>query len=183
MVTATFFMAPLWIPKATFAESPPVPRVKFPFDVSKRDSTVNQEIRIREYRSYYVAIQFDYFGVSDQKRVMALVGDGGVRPDGGYANPGVIVPVHIKIIRLETGKDSETVYDDIIETQGIYSIGSGDFTRDIIIIDLKPGIYRVEANTIKDSPEFKGTPSHLLIEHHFQLKFIPHQLEYVPHIR
>lgn len=178
---AAFLMLFPWIPKASFAESLPVPRVKFPFDVSKRDSTVNHEIKIREYRSYYFAIQFDYFGAADMNRVRSLVGNGGVRPDGGYANPGIIVPIHIKLIRLESGKDTEAVYDGTVETQGTYAFGSGNFTRDIIIVDLKPGIYRVEASTIKDSPEFTGTPSHLLIEHHFQLKFIPHKLEYIPH--
>lgn len=108
---------------------------------------------------------------------MALVGDGGRTPDWRYVHPGVIVPIHVQIIRLETGKDPETVYDRTVETKGVYAYRSGALLREIMIIDLKPGIYRVEANTNKDSPEFTGTPSYLLIEPHSQLKFIPNSIK------
>ena len=176
---AAFLMLFTWLPKASFAESPPVPVVKFPFDVSRQDSTVNQEFRIRDYRSYYFAILFDYFGSADKHRVFALVGEGGRLPYGRYDIPGVIVPVHIKIIGLETRENPETVYDGVVETEGIYANSferkqtDGHYKREIIVINLKPGIYRVEASTTKDSPEFAGTPSHLLIEYHSKLKFIP----------
>jgi hypothetical protein len=160
---------------AFWSTSPPKPPVDFPFDVSRRDSTVNKEISIREYRSYYFALQFDCLDRADYDRVMALVGDGGRYPDGRYGHPDVIVPIHIKLIRLETGKNPETVYDGTVETQAIYAGISGALLREIIVIDLKPGIYRVEASTIKDSPAFTGTSSHLFIQYHPNLKFMPNR--------
>jgi len=175
VLTAALMMLITWIPKTAFAE-PPVPTVNFSFDVSKQGSAVNQEIKIREYRSYYFAIQFDSFSDPDYYRVMALLGDGGRRPNGTPSNPGFLIPIHLKITKQ--GKASESIYDNTVETEGIYSIGHdkktvGKFKRVIIIIDLKPGIYQVEANTIRDSSNFAGTPSQLLIEPHSQLKFIP----------
>lgn len=161
------------IPKAVLAKSPPVPPVTFPFDVSRQGSTVDQEFRIKEYRSWYFALQFDHFGGADSYRVLALVGRGGRGSDGSYAEPGVIVPIHMKITKLEAGKDPETVYEGTSRTAALYAGVRGALLRDIIIIDLKPGIYRVEARTVQDSPEFSGTPSHLKIEYEPNLKFIP----------
>jgi hypothetical protein len=172
---------------AFWATSPSLPFVKL-FDVSRKDSTVSQEIKIREYRSYIFALQFDYFDKDDGKRIKALVGDGSRIPDKrypfdpfnwDYAHPGITIPIHIKIIRIETGKNPETVYDDIAETKsqyaGSYSASkkTGHVCREIVIIDLKPGIYRIETNTIKDSPEFMGTQSYLRIETHWDLNFLP----------
>ena len=154
--------------------SPPTPVVKFPFDVSKRDSKVNQEFRIVEYRSYYFAIRFDYFGPADEKRVFALVGNGSRR------YPGVTIPIHVKIHKLDTGNlPPELIYENTISTKDRYAHGferkqtDGNYLRQIIVIDLKTGIYRVEANTIEDRPEFSGTPSYLQIEGHSELRFIP----------
>jgi len=174
-----FFMLICWNPKTIFAKSPPVPAVQFPFDVSRSDTTLNQEFQIRDARSYVFAIKFDYVGPVDKKRVRTMVGGGGRYPDGRYGEPGVIVPIHITICKLNPGQAPESVYDGLFETQGCYANGfernqnNGHLDREIVTIDLQPGIYRVEANTIKDSQEFSGTPSQLLIEFHPNIKFLP----------
>lgn len=174
VLTAAFLMLFPWIPKASFAESPPVPVVKFPFDVSKRNSTVNQEFRIRDERSYVFGIRFDYFGPADERRVFALVGDGSSK------DPGIDIPIHIKILKLETRNlPEELIYENTILTQKCYAHGfernetDGNFDREIITIDLKPGIYRVEAKTIKDSPDFSSTSTYLHIEYYAKLRFVP----------
>jgi len=157
--------------------SPPLPIIK-PFDINRKDSVVSQEIKIREYRSYILALKFAFSGSADQDRVLALTGDGSYHPDGSYANPGIIVPIRIKIIKLDNGKELETVYDGITKTQAMCTIEwknstKGYFSREIITIDLKPGMYRIDANTIEDTPEFKGTPSYFMVHTHWQLKFLP----------
>ena len=163
---------------AFWSTSPPTPVVKWPFDVSKRDSKVNQEFRIREYRSYYFALRFDYFGPAEDDRVLALVGHG----PGKY--PGIDIPIHVKIHKLDTGDlPPELIYEDTIITKHHYAHGyewkqtDGEYLREIIAIDLKPGIYRVEANTIEDRPEFSGTPSYLQIEGHPNVKFFPDSIK------
>jgi hypothetical protein len=67
-----------WFSSTSPSTSLPTPVVKWPFDVSKRDSKVNQEFRIRDYRSYYFALRFDYVtkgpdDLADDYRVLALV--------------------------------------------------------------------------------------------------------------
>jgi len=149
--------------------SPPTPVVKWPFDVSKRDSKVNQDFRIREYRSYYFALRFDYVGFDGEDRVFKLVGHG---------SEGIAIPIHIKIIKLDAGNlPSELKYENTITTNGYFAHASGYYLRRIIAIDLKPGIYRVEANTIEDRPAFSGTPSHLQIEGHSKIKFLPDSIK------
>lgn len=149
--------------------SPPTPRVWFPFDVSKQGSKVDQVFKIKSHRHYDFAIQFAYFSYGDMLRLLKLLGEGGFTPTGGCADPGIIVPIHLRIMRLEDGKEHETVYEGTVETMAIYAKGfeqergAGFFSRRIIEIKLKPGIYQVEASTIKDSPEFTGTPSYFLI--------------------
>ena len=167
-----------WILQSSCATAPHV--YKFPFDVSKRDSRVNEEINISENRSYYFALQFNYFGSADSHRVRELVGQGTPYPNERSNNPGVIIPIHIKISRSNPGQPSESIYDSLIETQGTYAHGfdmknqaNGDYEREIIAVNLLPGIYLVEANTIKDSPEFSGTPTYLLMEWHPKIKFLP----------
>ncbi|MCX5848626.1 MAG: DUF5625 family protein [Deltaproteobacteria bacterium] len=163
-----------WFSLTSTSISPPTPVVKWPFDVSKRDSKVSQEFRIREYRSYYFALRFNYFGEVDLYRVLALVGDGSSK------YPGIAIPIHIKIYKLNTEIISpELIYENTIVTKKRYAHGferkqtDGNYTREIIAINLKSGIYRVEANTIKDSPEFSGTPTYLQIEGHSQIRFLP----------
>ena len=159
--------------------SPPTPAVKWPFDVSKRDSKINQEFRIREYRSYYFALRFDYVTkgthdriAADADRVRALVGN------GSREDTGIKIPVHLKICKLDTGSPQpELIYENTILTHGKYASGFGEHLREIIEIDLKPGIYRVEANTIEDKPEFFGTPSYMQIEPHPGIKFFPNSIK------
>ena len=153
--------------------SPPVPPVTFPFDLSKQDSTVNQEFRIREYRSYYIALRFDHSGGDDAKHLLPLVGEGGRSPDGSYVYPGIIIPIRLKVIRLEAGKDPETIDDETVETKSFYSAVTGALFREIIAINLKPGVYRLEASTVKDSLEFAGRSFGLVIEPDTQMKFLP----------
>ena len=181
LITALLMIIPLMT--SCSASSPtsslPTPVVKFPFDVSKRDSKVNQEIRIREYRSYYFALLFEYVHQgdhdriqADHDRVLALVGN------GASDDPGIKIPIHLKIIKLDTGSiPPEVIYENTILTHGTYASGFGEHDREIIAVDLKPGIYRVEANTIEDRPEFSGTPSYLQIEWHSQIKFLPNSIK------
>ena len=161
---------------ASTSTSPPTPVVKWPLDVSKKNSTVNQEFRIRDYRSYYFALRFDYSGLADLDRVLALVD----HDISSMRRTGINIPIHLKISKLDSGSlPPELIYEDTILTKGKYAAaaewkkGDGEFLREIIAIDLKPGIYRVEANTIEDRPEFTGTPSYLQIEPHSKIKFLP----------
>jgi Domain of unknown function (DUF5625) len=164
-----------WFSSTSPSTTLPTPVVKWPLDVSKRDSKINQEFRIDEYRSYYFALRFDSITkgsqdriAADADRVLALVGE------GPQEDQGIKISIHLKIIKPDTGSlPPKLIYEHTILTHGIYAMAFGYHLREIIAIDLKPGIYRVEANAIEDRPEFSGTPIYLQIEPHSQIKFLP----------
>lgn len=146
---------------------------KFPFDVSKRDSKVSQEFKIEEYRSYYFAVRLD-FCREDKNHVLELIGN--------ELLPGTYIPVHIKIYKLNTENlPPKLIYESSILTGGYYAHDydcdrgrtvDECYFRKITTINLKPGVYRVEANTIKNTSEFAGRPSYLYIQCHPKQKFL-----------
>jgi hypothetical protein len=155
-----------WFSSTSASTSLPTVPVKFPFDVSKRDSKVSQEFRIGKVRYCCFGIQFNFFGQEDLFRVLALVGD------GSREYPGINIPIHLKIIKLNTGNlPSKLIYENTITTKHSYAgcpqkkKGDGCYSREIKNIYLESGIYRVEASTIEDKPEFSGTQSYLKIEY------------------
>lgn len=174
LITVFLLLITMTAGAAFWQTSPPKPRVIFPFDVSRRDSTVNQEFRIDEYRSYYFSLRFNYFGHPEECRLLELVGD--------ESYPGIDIPIHLKIYKLTNEKKTaELISENTIVTAKHYAHGferkqtDGNYRREIIAINLKPGLYRVEANTIEDRPEFSGTPSYLQIEGHSQIRFLPNR--------
>lgn len=159
-----------WMPRiASAGLLPPVPPVKYPFDASRAGSALDEEFRVVEYRAYYFDLRFEFVGEDDLDRVAKLVGRGATYSDGRYATPGVIVPVQLKIVRIGVKSDTGVLFDKTVESQGIYSVGytgqklNGDFRRRVATVQLKPGLYRFQAMTLKDVPEFIGTPSHFAI--------------------
>jgi len=163
-----------WLPRVVFAESLPSPVTKTIFDVSRKGSVAVIDFIIKKPRSYAFALQFSYVGSDDLYRVLSLVGD------GSQKSPGIGIPIHLKITRL--GKDGGGVYDGAVITKKYYAHGfgglwdppkSGDFSREIITINLDQGIYRVEAETVDDVPAFAGVPSYLLIDYYANLQFVP----------
>lgn len=54
----------------------PVKPWQFQFDVSQKDSGLDEEFKVTEYRNYIFALQFEYKDREDKDRVRKLVGDG-----------------------------------------------------------------------------------------------------------
>ena len=150
--------------------------VSFPFDVSKRGSIVNEEFRVRDYRSYYFAIRFDYVVTNEAEvqRDMALIGDGGRQIRGIPKPRGIVIPVKIKLTRVATDNSpQELIYENIIDTDNRYAGKRESRFRKITTVDLKPGVYRVVAETLKDRPEFSFMTTYLHIGPHPGIKFLP----------
>lgn len=179
LIAALFLLVPLMTACAGLqSASPPKPVVKWPFDVSKRDSKISQEFSIDEYRSYYIALRFNYFGREDEYRVFELVGNGSSK------YPGIDIPIYIKVCMIsDENLTQKPIYENTISTEKRYAHGyernqtDGNYCREIIAINLKPGIYRIEANTIEDKPEFSGIPSYLQIEWHSKIRFLPNSIK------
>lgn len=156
----------LWIPGVVSAEADPVPYVEFPFDVSQGASSLNEKFRTKEDRVYSFDLRFEYVNPAEQDRLDTLVGDGSRYPDGRYGKPGIIIPIHLKIISVTTIPNSDPVFEKTVETRGIWSHGigwkvdAGDYRRRVAEVRLPPGSYRVQVSTLQDISSFVGVRTH-----------------------
>jgi len=130
-----------------------------PFDISRSDSTIRIDLNVTEHRVYQLLLNVYYKNRVDEERVMKLVGDGSRYPDGRYGRPGLIVPIHIRTGTI-TGL---VIIDDVHNVEGVdvhkfNSDHSGYYSRYIYGVELRPGLYHVEIDTLKVVPEFSGIP-------------------------
>jgi len=81
-------------------------------------------------------------------------------------NPGVIVPIHVRLEKLDTPDTTPVqIFDRVVETAGLEG-GGYLLTRKItkgVGLPLKPGKYRISATTLRDSPVPTGIGTYLLI--------------------
>lgn len=129
-----------------------------PFDISRSDRSITADVKITEHRPYDFYLNVYYKDSADLRRVMELTGDGSRYPDGRYGRPGIVVPLHVKV----TSSSEAAIYDDIGNAQGIDIHGfgrdkDGYFSRLVGGVELRPGVYRIEVNTVRNIPEFSGT--------------------------
>jgi hypothetical protein len=134
-----------------------LPQTLTKFDASRAGTKVEISGKANQHRVYIFYLYLYYRDPEDRRRLVKLVGDGSRYPDGRYGNPGLVIPVHIKI----TDSTGIVIKDVTRDTQGIDVHGfidrdSGYYSRYIYSIELKPGIYRMEIGTVKDMPQFSG---------------------------
>jgi hypothetical protein len=153
----------IWNPQSARAEMPPTPIYRFLFDASRPDSQITEDIKIPEFRTYTVGLEFNYTNELDLYRVASLVGDG---PGGG---PGIPIRVHLRILQNDHNTDAP-VFDNTISTSHRYRQGfsqkyAGSFFRQILVINLRPGIYKIEVNTIDATPQFTAITTYLVVDY------------------
>lgn len=154
----------VWTTGVAVGQTIPVPPVEFPFDASSASSSVDATVRIVGKTSYYFDLQFHYSGQEDMPKVRELVGGGARFADGRYAEPGIIVPVHLEVIEILGGDKARTVYDKTNDTQGRHAHNlDGSYARVIAGIVLTPGLYRVRASTTQETPALSGTSTRFAI--------------------
>lgn len=66
-----------------------------------------------------------------------------------------IVPISIKISKMDDQGNLTQISDETLDTMGIIS---GGFVREITSAGLRPGNYEVRVETVRDSPPFFDTP-------------------------
>jgi hypothetical protein len=164
----------VWAVGIAVAQQPPVPPLRLPFDASKESSSIDLTIRIKEKRSYYFDMDFLYANQDEMPKVQGLAGGGARFSDGRYAEPGIAIPIHLKV--KEFGSDAgRIIYDSTVETQGRYAHGfsapGGHYSRVIAGLVLAPGLYRVEARPTRSTPELSGTETRFSIT--YDARFSP----------
>ena len=72
-MTVLFFQ--LWVPTFSLAEnSTPVVPYQFPFDVSKKNSSLDETFSVKEYRNYIFSIQFEYISLLQHVKLVPFQG-------------------------------------------------------------------------------------------------------------
>jgi hypothetical protein len=150
------------------AQNVPTPPILLPFDVAAAADPVDQLVRIAEKRSYHVDLNIYYSNQDDMPNVRRLAGDGTRYADGRYAEPGTIVPIHLRIVVEGDRQNDQVLYDKTVATQGHYSHGflrsdGGYYARTIGGIVLAPGLYRVSAKVTESIPALAGIKTYLSI--------------------
>lgn len=67
-----------------------------------------------------------------------------------YVHPGIVLPVHLKIEKLDGAESTAKIMDQTFITAGAFSYGSTNRTRDITSVNLLPGKYRLTAEAVQD---------------------------------
>ena len=63
------------------------------------------------------------------------------------------IPIHIRVIKADSPAQ-EVIENETVQTVGHFRGGQGHIDRVITVIALKPGVYRLQANTTQYSPRF-----------------------------
>jgi Domain of unknown function (DUF5625) len=163
---------------ATAPQSAVQPPCSFPWDITKHGTVVDREFTVSEQHAYNFDIEFHHNGLPPGWS--QFIGTGAVSfftkdappkpvrsedPTELYtrwsrgelqmknADPGTVVPVHIRLTKVAGDRHTETVVvDTTIDTEAMYKGGNGAISRQIVRIPLGPGRYRVIATTLKDVP-------------------------------
>jgi hypothetical protein len=180
-----FFALFLWV--ACSARAPvSIPAVppgrSFEWDISNKNSVIQKDIIVTEYRFYELLLEFHSSSqpktAAEYEQLVKFTGDGSFRVytkdpvnplpvipktsaevqrmyelvrTGEYilkpANPGVVVPIHVTVEMFGGTSDNiaMSIADETIDTISIIAGGR----RLIKTVKLKPGKYRLTAETIK----------------------------------
>ena len=144
---------------SAFGEAPREPPATIAhFDVSRPNANIHSEIKISEHRSYQFHLYVLYNGGEEQAKIQELVGGWGRKKgDSKFGSHGVVIPIHF-FISDSSGKviEDATHYTQGSNIHGFSGAKEGYYARYISSADLKPGLYKIEINTVQATPEFNN---------------------------
>jgi len=138
----------------------PEPPISFPFSAWKAGERLDFQFRIKERRLYEFSIGIYYKerakdDYEDRERVRKLVGIYDRDSTGKIKNPGVLIPLTLKVTQEDDNQGKVIIDNKFYELK--YSGHSvGYFSKNITSIILEPGNYRCQVESLSDIPEFAG---------------------------
>lgn len=84
------------------------------------------------------------------------------------------IPIHMRVIK-DDSPTLEVIANETVQTFGHFRGGQGSIDRMITVIALKPGVYRLQANTTQDTPRFATVSINMGIS--YRAKVLPHPFE------
>ncbi|MDI3273763.1 DUF5625 family protein [Pseudomonas sp. MDT1-16] len=131
--------------------SAPVSIVK-PLDVSQANQSASTQFMVRKSGDYRIALLFAKgHGLTEINKQIEVWGD--------LDNEGVAIPIHLRIL-----KDGQVYFDEVLVTAGVQWGQGIDYegryvnaaVRLIKILELVPGSYFVEVNTLDKLDAFRS---------------------------
>ncbi|MBI5556779.1 MAG: hypothetical protein HY885_04015 [Deltaproteobacteria bacterium] len=131
----------------------------FPFEVQRAGNKIETELQVLERREYSFSLRFGFKENDevDRARVKKLVGDHMIDKYGKLVEPGIPIPLRLRINVVDVAGE-RTIFEKEISEQGLWAWGGVDFAKLIESMILKPGHYRISVETLKDIPELIGIP-------------------------
>ena len=157
-----FFSLLLLLMLASCSNEPklPEPPIVFPFSAWKAGEKLDFQFRIKEKYLYEFSIDIYYKeqakdDYEDMEHVRKLVGTYGRDSTGKIKNPGISIPLKLKVIR-EDNDEAKTIINETISELEKYAQGGNSFSKMITEAVLEPGNYRCQVESLSDIPEFAG---------------------------
>jgi hypothetical protein len=161
-----------WFVKSAVSDELLSPQTPVAFDIGRRNNVATIDVKIPKARSYVIELRFSYKGIEEEHRIQQLVGF-----PGSARLPGVSVGIALKLFRLAGNtRAPQLLMDKPFATNTQYAHADGFFDREIVTVNLAPGVYRVEARTVDDNPAFAGTQVSLVVDYYANLPFVPRAL-------
>lgn len=147
-----------WFSACAIHRLPPKPPIILPFAVEQAGNKVETEVRIVKEQSYSLSLYFMH-RENDQEdiaRVRKLTGSAKKNREGRALEPGIPIPLRVKISVIES-EEERLIVDTELSEHRLESWGKNRLGKVITKLILKPGRYRVSIETLKDIPALKGT--------------------------
>ncbi len=149
--------------------TPPKPPLIVPFEAQKAGSTFMTELRVVEHRYYEFTILLklkEGATMEDARSLSELAGWFGRDGSGKLRKPGISIPVKLKV-RVIDAAGERTIYDKEIYEEEVQGGGGAGIEKLIDSIELRPGRYRINIESLKDIPELTGYPINFGIDGHY----------------
>jgi len=155
----------LLIGNAQGAEQSPKPPFFVLFEAQKAGSVLTTELRVVEHRRYMFTLEL---GVNkgttteetmeNGRRLMDLAGGNARDINGKPLSYGISIPLRLKVSVIKSSGE-RIIYGKEIYKEEMIGGGSGrGFTKLIDYIELKPGLYKIDIQSMKDIPELAENP-------------------------
>jgi Domain of unknown function (DUF5625) len=163
-LTLSCFIAMLacfpWLPVSADDARPPSPPFFVSFEAQKAGSTFATELRVVEHRSYIFSLPLvakKGETIAEARQINELAGSDARYKDGTPVSYGIPIPLKLKVSVIESSGD-RTIYDREIHEMKKIGAARFGFEKLIDYIELKPGLYRINIQSLKDIPELVESP-------------------------
>jgi len=131
----------------------------WPFEVQQAGNKVEIEYQAVEHRGYFFNLRLMYKegDQEDRARVRKLAGSYEKDKNGKLIEPGTPIELKFKIYTIDSAGE-RPMLEQKFSVLGLTSWGGDSFDRQIAMVILKPGRYRISVESLKDAPELVGTP-------------------------